>query len=540
MSPRTTCCSRPRHGRVPARRAMARSSRRSLDEMIAGARVDVAPYKRDPMDFVLWKPSKPGEPGWPSPPGRRAGPPRLAHRVLGHVDGEAPEPLAAAPATIRRELFDIHGGGIDLVFPHHENEIAQSLLRLRPRRAWPMSGCTTAFCRSKARRCRRASATSSPSASCLRPTNSAGPWPGEVAAPRDAAHPLSAADRLDGQGAGRGGRRRWRAMVCRGLALRTSPARMRLSAPVARLSSTLLPTISIPRGRSPIALHGGEPLTLPDARSQLRRMRFWRLTRRRGGSGLGASTRGRSHRRLRSERTAGLLRATRRLRVRGRGAKVPDPVMPADLLAEVEVTMRRPGAAPDARDSERTGGSADPVAELAGALSASSLKEPQGRRTTCGARSDDRRLAFRALSAGRRRALRRDLPRRHRGSRRATTTTRTQRAAWAARPTTRRPSAQSSAGQLTIVATLEGVRRRLRQPQGRGRARHALRRIRPPAGRASAGACRRARKTRPRRAARSAHGRCERLAKPCSTRWASSPSAATSFRLDDDGSATPP
>ncbi len=57
---------------------------RSLDEMIAGARVDVAPYKRDSTDFVLWKPSKPGEPSWPSPSGIKVrGPPRLAHRMLG-------------------------------------------------------------------------------------------------------------------------------------------------------------------------------------------------------------------------------------------------------------------------------------------------------------------------------------------------------------------------------------------------------------------------------------------------------------------------
>ena len=90
-------------------------SRRSLDEMIAGARVDVAPYKRDPMDFVLWKPSKPGEPAWPSPAGMRRRAARLAYRVL----GDGLERLSARP-------FDIHGGGIDLVFPHHENEIAQS------------------------------------------------------------------------------------------------------------------------------------------------------------------------------------------------------------------------------------------------------------------------------------------------------------------------------------------------------------------------------------------------------------------------------
>ncbi len=104
-------------------------SGRSLDEMIAGARVEVAPYKRDPMDFVLWKPSKPGEPSWPSPAGiADAGAPGLAHRVLGHGRSLA---VGGGEATLSKagcepHMFDIHGGGIDLVFPHHENEIAQS------------------------------------------------------------------------------------------------------------------------------------------------------------------------------------------------------------------------------------------------------------------------------------------------------------------------------------------------------------------------------------------------------------------------------
>ena len=71
---------------VPSMPDYGKLSRRPLDEMIAGARVDVAPYKRDPMDFVLWKPSKPGEPAWPSPCRHRdARPARLAHRMLGHV-----------------------------------------------------------------------------------------------------------------------------------------------------------------------------------------------------------------------------------------------------------------------------------------------------------------------------------------------------------------------------------------------------------------------------------------------------------------------
>jgi cysteinyl-tRNA synthetase len=90
-------------------------SGRSLDEMIAGARVEVAPFKKDPMDFVLWKPSKPGEPSWPSPAGIAA-----RGRPGWHI-----ECSAMAEAHLG-DMFDIHGGGIDLVFPHHENEIAQS------------------------------------------------------------------------------------------------------------------------------------------------------------------------------------------------------------------------------------------------------------------------------------------------------------------------------------------------------------------------------------------------------------------------------
>ncbi len=88
---------------------------RSLDEMIAGARVDVAPYKRDNTDFVLWKPSKPGEPSWPSPSGIA-----VPGRPGWHIE------CSAMAWKHLGEQFDIHGGGIDLVFPHHENELAQS------------------------------------------------------------------------------------------------------------------------------------------------------------------------------------------------------------------------------------------------------------------------------------------------------------------------------------------------------------------------------------------------------------------------------
>jgi cysteinyl-tRNA synthetase len=97
---------------VPAYGSLAR---RSLDEMIAGARVEVAPYKRDPMDFVLWKPSEEGEPGWPSPLGIAT-----PGRPGWHLE------CSAMSKALLGDQFDIHGGGIDLVFPHHENEVAQS------------------------------------------------------------------------------------------------------------------------------------------------------------------------------------------------------------------------------------------------------------------------------------------------------------------------------------------------------------------------------------------------------------------------------
>src|SRR5512146_2743135 len=87
-------------------------SRRPMDEMIAGARVEVAPYKRSPGDFVLWKPSTEDQPGWESPWGRG--------RPGWHIE------CSAMAGEYLGETFDIHGGGIDLVFPHHENEIAQS------------------------------------------------------------------------------------------------------------------------------------------------------------------------------------------------------------------------------------------------------------------------------------------------------------------------------------------------------------------------------------------------------------------------------
>ncbi len=89
-----------------------RLSGRSVDDMIAGARVEVAPFKRDPMDFVLWKPSSADQPGWNSPWGRG--------RPGWHIE------CSAMSAALLGPSFDIHGGGIDLQFPHHENEVAQS------------------------------------------------------------------------------------------------------------------------------------------------------------------------------------------------------------------------------------------------------------------------------------------------------------------------------------------------------------------------------------------------------------------------------
>jgi cysteinyl-tRNA synthetase len=98
---------------VPSMAEYGRLSGRSRDEMIAGARVEVAPYKRDPADFVLWKPSTADQPGWESPWGRG--------RPGWHIE------CSAMSEAHLGETFDIHGGGLDLIFPHHENEIAQSV-----------------------------------------------------------------------------------------------------------------------------------------------------------------------------------------------------------------------------------------------------------------------------------------------------------------------------------------------------------------------------------------------------------------------------
>jgi cysteinyl-tRNA synthetase len=99
--------------RVSSYAAYGALSRRNRDELIAGARVEVAPYKEDPGDFVLWKPSSADQPGWPSPWGRG--------RPGWHIE------CSAMSEDTLGETFDIHGGGLDLIFPHHENEIAQSV-----------------------------------------------------------------------------------------------------------------------------------------------------------------------------------------------------------------------------------------------------------------------------------------------------------------------------------------------------------------------------------------------------------------------------
>jgi len=117
---------------VPSMPSYGQLSRRSLEDMIAGARVEVAPYKRDSSDFVLWKPSTPDQPGWDSPWGRG--------RPGWHIEcsAMAKEHLGAT--------FDIHGGGLDLIFPHHENEIAQSCCANgtdRLARTWVHNGFVT-------------------------------------------------------------------------------------------------------------------------------------------------------------------------------------------------------------------------------------------------------------------------------------------------------------------------------------------------------------------------------------------------------------
>ena len=105
-------------------------SGRNLDDLQAGARVEPGEHKRDPLDFALWKAAKPGEPSWDSPwgPGRPGW----------HIE------CSAMAAEYLGDGFDIHGGGHDLIFPHHENEIAQSEGCERRARSSAI-GCTTGW-----------------------------------------------------------------------------------------------------------------------------------------------------------------------------------------------------------------------------------------------------------------------------------------------------------------------------------------------------------------------------------------------------------
>lgn len=112
-------------------------SGRNLEDMQAGARIEVDPKKKNPMDFALWKASKPGEPAWDSPWGKG--------RPGWHIE------CSAMNMAEFGEQIDIHGGGNDLIFPHHENEIAQTNPLLT--NLLPGIGCTTACCNWAAKKC---------------------------------------------------------------------------------------------------------------------------------------------------------------------------------------------------------------------------------------------------------------------------------------------------------------------------------------------------------------------------------------------------
>ena len=170
-------------------------AKRSLDEMIAGARVDVAPYKRDNTDFVLWKPSKPGEPSWPSPAGIEA-----EGRPGWHIE------CSAMAWKHLGEKFDIHGGGIDLVFPHHENELAQTCCAFHCR---PHGECLDAQRLSAGRKREDVEVARQ----LLHHPRSAGRLAGRGAAADHVEDALSLAARLDAEGAG-GEREDARRLVC--------------------------------------------------------------------------------------------------------------------------------------------------------------------------------------------------------------------------------------------------------------------------------------------------------------------------------------
>ena len=173
-----------RDGSPPGAPRYGSLARRSLDEMLAGARVDVAPYKRDPMDFVLWKPSKPNEPGWPSPCGVAT-----PGRPGWHIECSAMSMAKLLDAVRRRTRLRRSRARTSSTFTAAASISSSPTTKTRSRspaapsarRAWPMCGCTTASCRSKARRCRRASAISSPSMTCCAPTKFGGrTWSGEA------------------------------------------------------------------------------------------------------------------------------------------------------------------------------------------------------------------------------------------------------------------------------------------------------------------------------------------------------------------------
>ncbi len=176
---------------VPSMKDYGRLSRRSLDEMIAGARVDVAPYKRGDMDFVLWKPSKDSEPGWESPWGRG--------RPGWHIE------CSAMSWKHLGEVFDIHGGGIDLVFPHHENEIAQTRCAFGHdvmANVWMHNG----FLQVEGEKMSKSLGNFVTIHELLNTEKFGGrKWPGEVLRLAMLTHALSAADRFYREGAGGGG-----------------------------------------------------------------------------------------------------------------------------------------------------------------------------------------------------------------------------------------------------------------------------------------------------------------------------------------------
>ena len=183
-------------------------ARRSLDEMLAGARVDVAPLQARPDGFRAVEALE-AERAELAEPGRHCG----AGRPGWHIECSAMsmatllEPFGGGLECDdpTRNVFDIHGGGVDLVFPHHENEIAQSCCAFgssRMANVWVHNG----FLQVESEKMSKSLGNFVTIHELLDTPKFGGrTWPGEVAAARDAAHPLPPADRLDGEGAGGGG-----------------------------------------------------------------------------------------------------------------------------------------------------------------------------------------------------------------------------------------------------------------------------------------------------------------------------------------------